>query len=102
MHGIPSRLQCIHLKHFFTYLEEAGNANVETATPLANGYVKAKTGDDTTDTVYKDWYKNVYLLAPESGGSEETAVTSETTPAASAANSMKASADASGSTKAKL
>lgn len=32
-----------------------------TATPLANGYVKAKTGDDTTDTVYADWYKSVYL-----------------------------------------
>ena len=26
-----------------------------TATPLANGYVKAKTGDDTTDAVYQDW-----------------------------------------------
>lgn len=32
-----------------------------TATPMANGYVKAKTGDDTTDTVYQDWYKAVYL-----------------------------------------
>lgn len=32
-----------------------------TASPLASGYVKAKTGDDTTDTVYQDWYKSVYL-----------------------------------------
>ena len=32
-----------------------------TATPLANGYVKAKTGDDTTDTIYADWYKSVYM-----------------------------------------
>ncbi len=31
------------------------------ATPLANGFVKAKTGDDTTDAVYQDWYKAVYL-----------------------------------------
>ncbi len=31
------------------------------ATPMANGYVKAKTGDDTTDTVYQDWYKSVYM-----------------------------------------
>lgn len=32
-----------------------------TATPLASGYVKAKTGDDTTDTIYADWYKSVYM-----------------------------------------
>lgn len=31
------------------------------ATPLANGYVKAKTGDDTTDAVYQNWYKSVYM-----------------------------------------
>ncbi len=35
------------------------------ATPLANGYVKAKTGDDTTDTVYKNWYNEVYLPTEE-------------------------------------
>lgn len=34
-----------------------------TATPLANGYVKAKTGDDTTDTVYTGWYNSVYMPA---------------------------------------
>ncbi|MEG2351010.1 MAG: phage tail protein, partial [Hungatella sp.] len=32
-----------------------------TATPLANGYVKAKTGDDTTDAVYQNWYSTVYM-----------------------------------------
>ena len=32
-----------------------------TATPLASGYVKAKTGDDTTDAVYQNWYGAVYL-----------------------------------------
>ena len=31
------------------------------ATPLANGYVKAKTGDDTTDATYQNWYKAVYM-----------------------------------------
>lgn len=36
-----------------------------TATPLANGYVKAKTGDDTTDTVYQNWYGEVYLPTAE-------------------------------------
>lgn len=36
-----------------------------TAAPLANGYVKAKTGDDTTDIVYQDWYKAVYLPIAE-------------------------------------
>jgi phi13 family phage major tail protein len=34
-----------------------------TATPLANGYVKAKTGDDTTDTIYQNWYNEVYLTS---------------------------------------
>ena len=31
------------------------------ATPMANGCVKAKTGDDTTDSVYQNWYSAVYL-----------------------------------------
>ena len=31
------------------------------ATPLANGYVKAKTGDNTSDAVYQNWYNAVYL-----------------------------------------
>ena len=31
------------------------------ATPMANGIVKAKTGDDTTDAVYQGWYSAVYL-----------------------------------------
>ena len=40
-----------------------------TATPLANGYVKAKTGDDTTDATYQGWYNEVYLptTTPEEG-----------------------------------
>lgn len=34
------------------------------ATPMANGYVKAKTGDSTTDEVYQKWYEAVYLPTP--------------------------------------
>ncbi len=42
------------------------------AAPLSNGFVKAKTGDDTTDSVYQDWYKSVYLPTetPAVGGGE--------------------------------
>ena len=34
-----------------------------TATPLSSGYVKAKTGDDTSDTIYQNWYGSVYMPA---------------------------------------
>ena len=50
--------------------EEEVEAQTETlsikATPMANGYVKAKTGDDTTDAVYQNWYSAVYLPPDES------------------------------------
>ena len=36
------------------------------AAPLANGLVKAKTGDDTDDTEYQNWYQAVYV--PEVSG----------------------------------
>ena len=39
-----------------------------TASPLANGYVKAKTGDDTEDAVYQGWYSAVYLPVSEGNG----------------------------------
>lgn len=38
-----------------------------TATPLASGYVKARTGDDTTDSVYQGWYASVYMPTAETG-----------------------------------
>lgn len=53
------------------------------ATPLANGYVKAKTGDNTTDTVYTNWYKSVYMptAAPTETSTKSTANTASTTKA---------------------
>ena len=44
-----------------------------TAAPLASGYVKAKTGDSTTDEVYQNWYKSVYLPDAPRGGHSFTA-----------------------------
>lgn len=48
-----------------------------TASPLANGYVKARTGDAATEAVYKDWYKNVYLPPKDNGGPDTPAPASE-------------------------
>lgn len=59
-----------------------------TATPLANGYVKAKTGDDTTDMVYQNWYSAVYLPTAQ----EEQSQSNE--PAAQSASVAKASTSA--------
>lgn len=43
-----------------------------TAAPLASGYVKAKTGDSTTDEVYQNWYKSVYLPDAAAGSGTDT------------------------------
>jgi len=57
--------------------EESREVQTETltvkATPLADGMVKAKTGDTTDETVYNDWYKAVYMpaAADETGGGED-------------------------------
>ena len=57
--------------------EESREVQTETltvkATPLADGMVKAKTGDSTDETVYNDWYKAVYMptAAAETGGGED-------------------------------
>ena len=43
-----------------------------TAAPLANGYVKARTGDSTTDEVYTGWYSSVYMpTAADTGTTED-------------------------------
>jgi phi13 family phage major tail protein len=59
--------------------EEDKEVQTETLTvkarPLASGYVKAKTGDSTTDTVYNNWYKSVY----EPAASASVAKSSSTT-----------------------
>ncbi len=45
--------------------EESREVQPETLTisarPLANGFVKARTGNETTQETYDTWYKNVYL-----------------------------------------
>ena len=47
--------------------EESKEVQTETLTikarPLANGYVKAKTGDTTTAETYNNWYSEVYMPA---------------------------------------
>ena len=48
-----------------------------TAAPLANGYVKARTGDSTTDTVYTGWYPSVYMPTvtdPETSGVQQSSL----------------------------
>lgn len=41
-----------------------------TATPLLGGLVKVKTGANTDDTVYNDWYKSVYQSPAPEGSSQ--------------------------------
>lgn len=41
------------------------------ASPLASGYVKARTGDDTTAATYTGWYDEVYLPAAATGDTTE-------------------------------
>ena len=48
-----------------------------TAAPLANGYVKARTGDSTTDTVYTGWYTSVYMPTvtdPKTSGVQQSSL----------------------------
>ena len=49
------------------------------ARPLASGYVKAKTGDSTTEAVYNDWYKSVYQPAAEVAVAKTTSTTTTST-----------------------
>ena len=42
-----------------------------TAAPLANGYVKARTGDSTTDKVYNGWYGAVYMPTTASTSTDD-------------------------------
>lgn len=66
--------------------EDSKEVQTETLTvkarPLANGYVKAKTGDTTSEAVYKDWYKSVYeptSEAPSAASARQTTASTTTT-----------------------
>ena len=62
--------------------EEDKEVQTETLTikarPMADGYVKAKTGDKTTDTVYNNWYKSVYQPTAQSADETENGEGEET------------------------
>ena len=51
--------------------EESREVQTETlsikATPLASGVVKAKTGNNTSEMTYQNWYRSVYMPADISG-----------------------------------
>lgn len=54
------------------------------ATALANGYVKAKTSTNTSQTVYDSWYEKVYepqMPAVDTGAENDTVLTDEEEPA---------------------
>ena len=48
------------------------------ARPLASGYVKAKTGDSTTEAVYNDCYKSVYQPTAEVAIAKSSTISSTT------------------------
>ena len=50
------------------------------ARPLANGMVKAKTGDSTTDAVYNAWYDAVYQPSSSGDDGEDQAEDSDDEP----------------------
>ena len=62
--------------------EDSKEVQTETLTikarPLPDGCVKAKTGDNTTDTVYNDWYKSVYQPSVEASVAKTTTTTTTT------------------------
>ena len=58
--------------------EEGKEVQTETLTiksrPLANGLVKAKTGNSTTESVYTNWYKEVYVPGEKAEDTEQEEV----------------------------
>jgi phi13 family phage major tail protein len=57
--------------------EESKEVQTETLTisakPLVKGFVKAKTGDSTPQTVYDNWFKSVYLPTAAAASTSATA-----------------------------
>lgn len=47
------------------------------ATPLSNGIVKAKTGDETSQETYDNWYQEVYIPVITDTAEEETGDTAD-------------------------
>ena len=70
--------------------EESREVQTETltikATPLSNGMVKAKTGDETDEDTYNNWYTKVYVP----GASEAVALKAKGAAAAKVPASVKA------------
>ncbi len=80
-----------HIKHVLynctasrTGLESATNEDSKevktetltiSAAPTPSGLVKARTGDDTDETVYNNWYKAVYIPADETTNTTNTSTT---------------------------
>jgi type III restriction enzyme len=62
------------------YRAEAGMAAINelkpilglelTATPLPGGFVKVKTGSNTDETVYNNWYQGVYMPPADASGAD--------------------------------
>ena len=57
--------------------EESKEVQTETLTisakPLVQGFVKAKTGDSTPQSVYDNWFKSVYLPSFAAAAASQTA-----------------------------
>lgn len=55
--------------------EESREVQTESLTikarPMADGYVKAKTGNQTTKVTYDGWYSEVYLAVPKTEAENE-------------------------------
>lgn len=60
-----------------------------TASPLSDGYVKARTGDTTTDAIYTAWYDAVYRPLAET---QEVKTASVQTKAAATSDTTKSKA----------
>lgn len=77
--------------------EESKEVQTETLTikarPLASGYVKAKTGDSTTQAVYDKWYEAVYMPAstPAVEAAQASALSAQTISRTAAATAEKES-----------